>query len=58
MASVEKRRIEMPDADVVLFPAFFSSAQSDLLLESLTQKLHQVPKSKRPMAERINLPTG
>jgi len=39
MAHLEMRRIELPDADVVLFPAFFSAAESDLLLDALTQKI-------------------
>ncbi len=39
MRPEEGRRIEIPDADVVLFPAFFSSGQSDRWLESLKQNI-------------------
>jgi alkylated DNA repair dioxygenase AlkB len=36
---MKHERIEMPDADVVLFPTFFSAEQSDMLLESLARRI-------------------
>ena len=39
MPTVESTPIAMPDADVVLFPAFFSAPESDHFLQSLSREI-------------------
>jgi alkylated DNA repair dioxygenase AlkB len=53
---MKHERIEMLDADVVLFPTFFSAEQSDMLLESLACRIVWNQEKINRFGRTIDLP--
>ena len=53
---MKHERIELPDADVVLFPTFFSAEQSDMLLESLARRIVWSQEKINLFGRTIDLP--
>ncbi len=53
---MKKVRIELPDADVVLYPTFFRTEQSDMLLESLARRIVWKQEKINRFGRTIDLP--
>jgi alkylated DNA repair dioxygenase AlkB len=53
---MKKVRIELPDADVVLYPTFFPTEQSDILLESLARRIVWKQEKINRFGRTIDLP--
>ena len=53
---MKKVRIELPDADVVLYPTFFPTEQSDILLESLARRIVWNQEKINHFGRTIDLP--